>query len=771
VDSKRRANRLPVIFAGLAAAVLLLALGIGNAAEPLSGAALRERVAAGDRLFQAGDFERALNEWDQALKSYNPDTQRMERSDVLSKIADAFRALGYTERAAVTLQQAAQLSASDDVRTASILSNLGSALQAAGLLKEARQQIDTSIVLAQKTGRRDIEAAAQNNRGNLLAAANENDAAISAYQRSIDLAAQSGNSLLRSQALVNAARTAERTGKPDQAVALAQAAGEAATGLPPSHDSAYALIAGGQLYLRLQKATPSQSLLDAAVRALNGALKMAREIGDRRAESYALGYLGELYENEGRVADALDLTRRATFDAQQLNAPELLYRWNWQTGRLLRAQNDPDGAIAAYRQAVGQLQSIRNDVLVNYTSGRSSFREVFAPLYFELADLLLQQGANTKDPSRVQQALVEARDTIERSKSAELQDYFQDNCVTALQSKITQVEKVGARTAVIYPILLRDRLELLVTFSDSMRQYRVAVDGASLVEAVRNFRLRLERRTSREYLPLAQQLYGWLVKPFEPELVSRKIDTLVFVPDGALRTIPISALHDGKQYLISRFAVATTPGLTLVDPRPLEAHASQVLLSGLTEPVQGFSGLPNVAAELQAVQEIEGGTLLKDKDYVLRNVEQEFSQKSFTLVHIASHGHFSSDPKQTFLLTYDGKLTMDGLEKLIAPSRYRDQPLELLTLSACQTAAGDDRAALGLAGVAVKAGARSALASLWFINDQSSTLLISDFYRYLKQPGMSKAKALQQAQVKMIGDNRFGHPGYWSPFLLIGNWL
>jgi CHAT domain-containing protein len=127
--------------------------------------------------------------------------------------------------------------------------------------------------------------------------------------------------------------------------------------------------------------------------------------------------------------------------------------------------------------------------------------------------------------------------------------------------------------------------------------------------------------------------------------------------------------------------------------------------------------------------------------------------------------------RQTFLLAYDGKLTMDGLEKLISPSRYRDQPISLLTLSACQTAAGDDRAALGLAGVAVKAGASSALASLWFINDQSASMLVAEFYTQLRQPGMSKADALRNAQLRMLADKRFSHPSYWSPFLLIGNWL
>ena len=141
------------------------------------------------------------------------------------------------------------------------------------------------------------------------------------------------------------------------------------------------------------------------------------------------------------------------------------------------------------------------------------------------------------------------------------------------------------------------------------------------------------------------------------------------------------------------------------------------------------------------------------------------------MVHIASHGQFEGDPRKTFLLTYDGKLTMNALESFIKLSRYREEPIELLTLSACRTAAGDDRAALGLAGVAVKAGARSALATLWYINDQASSVLVIEFYRQLSQPEMSKAKALQAAQQRLFADPRYRHPGYWSPFLLIGNWI
>jgi len=108
----------------------------------------------------------------------------------------------------------------------------------------------------------------------------------------------------------------------------------------------------------------------------------------------------------------------------------------------------------------------------------------------------------------------------------------------------------------------------------------------------------------------------------------------------------------------------------------------------------------------------------------------------------------------------------------IGPSQFRGKPVELLTLSACQTAAGDDRAALGMAGVAIKAGARSALATLWFVNDQSTAILISQFYAELhRDSSVSKAKALQNAQLTLMGDRRYEHPCYWAPYLIIGNWL
>ena len=305
-----------------------------------------------------------------------------------------------------------------------------------------------------------------------------------------------------------------------------------------------------------------------------------------------------------------------------------------------------------------------------------------------------------------------------------------------------------------------------------MRRVTVPVTAERLTTEVRTFRNRVEKRTTQRYLPHAQQLYDWLIRPIAP-LLPPSIDTLVIVPDGALRTVPFSALHDGNQFLIQRYAIATTPGLTMTDARPFHRPGvkANALSVGLTEAVQDFPSLPGVTTEIDAIQGLYPGKVLLNREFVLSRLEEELRENSFSIVHVASHGEFNNDVRKSFLLTFDDKLTMDKLSKFIGLLRFRDDPLSLLTLSACETAAGDDRAALGLAGVAIKAGASSALASLWVINDEASSELVSEFYRQLTNPSVSKAVALQRAQVKLLDDSVYQHPAYWSPFLLLSNWL
>jgi len=372
---------------------------------------------------------------------------------------------------------------------------------------------------------------------------------------------------------------------------------------------------------------------------------------------------------------------------------------------------------------------------------------------------------------QVDSLLMEAREAVELLKVAELRDYFQDECMGAARFRITRLDIVSKTAVVIYPVVLSDRTELLLSLPTGLKRVSIPIRADDLTREIWEFRRKLEKRTTREYLPHAQKLYDWLIRPLEPDLKSITTDTLVFVPDGPLRAIPMAALHDGKQFLITKYAIAITPGLNLSDPRPLKREHVKVLSAGLTVSVQGFPPLPNISDELQAIQGLYGGTSLLNRNFVTFNLEKQLRNKQFTIMHIASHGRFESDSRKSFLVTFDGKLMMDQLEQYVGLFKYREDPLELLTLSACETAAGNDRAALGLAGIAIKAGARSALATLWYINDQASSELVAEFYRQLQYPSISRAVALKRAQLKLLNDRSYEHPGYWSPFLLINNWL
>jgi CHAT domain-containing protein len=198
-----------------------------------------------------------------------------------------------------------------------------------------------------------------------------------------------------------------------------------------------------------------------------------------------------------------------------------------------------------------------------------------------------------------------------------------------------------------------------------------------------------------------------------------------------------------------------------------------VMIRGLSEAREGFPALLNVPQEVERLEKLYAGSdALMNENFKHDAMGDKLRQEPFTIVHIASHGHFDNDVRKSFVLTFDKHLTLDDLETYIRPGQLRDHPLELLTLSACQTAAGDDRAALGLAGVAVKAGARSAFATLWSVNDAASTQLVGDFYTELTtHPQQSKAQALQAAQKKLLAQDRYAHPCYWAPYLIIGNWL
>lgn len=609
--------------------------------------------------------------------------------------------------------------------------------------------------------------------GNLAVQRSQWEGALEHFQQAVATARQAAHRELECRALANAAAAALRLGKFDDARDDNDRARLEADELPASYQQGAIWLRCAQTSWQLSRQQPAATaaLRQQAQTTCQQVLQLAAKLEQPALGAEAACLLAETSPEADAVA-ALAFGRRAVFLSQTAQAPHLLYRAEWQLARLLDQQGQPDAALAAYRRAVATLASIRHDLLRTRAATGETFRETIGPLYFELADRLLRQAESEPDPVRQQVLLHEARDTVETLKNAELEDYFRDDCVNLAQQQVVTIERVDPHTAVIYLIPLPDRTELLVGLRDRLERITVPVGDRELFGVVHRFRQHLEQRATNQYRSEARQLDQWLIAPLRPLLAREPVETLVFVPQGALHTIPFGALHDGKRFLIEDFAVAVSPGLTLMRPRPLARRQVSLLAGGLSDAVADYPPLPHVLDEVKALQDgYRGASILLNANFVRPAIEHDLRNSRYQLVHFASHGEFSRNAGESYILTHDGRLTLDELEQLLLPTRYRGQPVELLTLSACQTAAGDDRAALGLAGIAVKAGARSALATLWYVQDESSALVVQEFYRQLRQPAVSRAAALRAAQRLVLQDARYQHPGYWSAFILIGNWL
>ncbi|NJL84482.1 MAG: CHAT domain-containing protein [Chloroflexaceae bacterium] len=496
-------------------------------------------------------------------------------------------------------------------------------------------------------------------------------------------------------------------------------------------------------------------------------LDQARSLGDRQAQSYAAGYLGAVYQQLNNLSAAQTATEQSLTVLSAYDAPALAYVWQWQLARLNRRQGRWDSANRAYTLAWETLQSLRSDLVTVSPEVQFNFRDRVEPVYRERVELLLQGDA----PS--QENLHQALETLETLQLAELNNFFQEACLIAQPQQIAQFDQ---EAAAIYPIVLGDRLVVILARPQAPLSFHVIPGvGASEIEETYNKLYSLLNPSIFAADPLGphQQFYDWLVRPLEDQLAATSVQTLVFVLDGVLRGLPLAALHDGQHYLLEKYNLAIAPGLRLLQADKLTPERLSVLLAGLSEARDGFAPLPGVEAEFAGASAIAADTeLLLNETFTREQLAMAIADDTFPIVHLATHGRFSSQAEKTFLLAWNDRIQVRDLAILLQSRRGPQQkPIELLILSACETAAGDDRAALGLAGVAVRSGARGTLATLWAVDDASTAEATVAFYEQLRQGKINKAAALRQAQLKLLQSEQYRHPYYWAPFVFIGNWL
>ncbi|NES79646.1 MAG: CHAT domain-containing protein [Okeania sp. SIO1H4] len=528
---------------------------------------------------------------------------------------------------------------------------------------------------------------------------------------------------------------------------------------------------------------------------LDQAIQQAKIIHNSRLEAYAIGIQGKLYQNMGKLENALNLTNQALAIAQKISASDIAYQLQEQLGDIFLQQGDSSKALLAYKSAFNTLQILRRNLVALNRDIQFDFRANIEPLYRKLVALLLQPELGSTQPKLSN--IKAAQKVIESLQLAELDNFFQNACVNAEDINIDEIDK---NAAVIYPILLDNQLSVILKLpgTENFRYASVSDKNfaAQFQDTLFNLRANITtiRGSSKVKLP-SNQLYQWLIKPFEADLEidlehdTSQIKTLVFVLDGLLRNFPMSVLYDSdrERYLVERYAIAVVPGLQLVNPKPLLKEQLRVLTAGTSQKapsyeLEGFSSLPYIQQELDAIEKtVLQSEKLADEKFTKTNIQAQVNSEPFNIIHIATHGQFSSNPDDTFILGWEERINVRDLDLLLQTRNLTrsERAIELLILSACQTALGDTRAALGLAGVSIRAGARSVLGSLWNVNDGSTAELMKQFYQELLQSGSSqlrKAEALRQVQMKFIKGEielnaDYDKPYYWSSFILVGNWL
>lgn len=749
-----------------------------------------------------GQAEAALFSWQQSAKLYQQQDNLTGLQQSQFDQVQALQALGLYRRALAQLSELNDQLQPDQPLKVSILRSLGEALQVAGDLSQSRQMLELALRLSANPDdanpdavnpdavNPDAMAATQLSLGNLtqreastaLSLSNLTPeaalsvlqaprpstlAAIALQQRQVAAAQQFVQQMQQALWLYQHAQQNSATAPLNQidalitlqrypeAVALATALEPQIAALPLNHSRLSQQIKLALAEMQLEIGSPDIQLIAAA--------QQAATLGDLRQQSFALGSLGQYYEQHQQPA--IQATEQALMLAQSMQAADLAYRWQWQLGRLLKQQGDRTGAIAAYSEAVRSLQSLRSDLVGINREVQFSFQSQVEPVYRELADLLL-----AADIQSSQVELDQARQVIEGLQVAELDNFLREACLET-ELKLDQViDRDNLSAAVLYTIVLPDRVEVILKLpQQKLQHYSSAVARPTLEATVDELlnELKLPYVSQRSQV-LSQQVYRWLLAPAS-ERLNPSIETLVFVLDGSLRSLPLAALNDGQQFLIETYSVAVAPGLRLADPQPL--RYANLLIAGLSEARDNFAPLKFVAQEIQQIKAEIPSKVLFNESFTQANLQKQVNQSDYAIVHIATHGQFSSNAANTFILAWDRPINVNELGQLLQREAISPQPIELLVLSACQTAVGDRRAALGMAGVSIRAGARSTLASLWNLQDDSGAALMEQFYRSLGENQVSKAEALRQAQLALLKDPQYGAPRFWAPYILLGNWL
>jgi CHAT domain-containing protein len=550
--------------------------------------------------------------------------------------------------------------------------------------------------------------------------------------------------------------------------------------------------------------TTQQQTLNAAVQTsqaqaaenLLAVIRTARQSQQPTAEVWAVTTLANLYRQADRFSEACPLLQATLPQAARSRLPEVSARLYAQAARCFKfgfkdKGSDLKQALKASDAAVERMEAVRKDLLSLAQEVQYSFVEDVEDVYRANIDIRLTPVLFDALPANQQQQnLKVVLQRVEALQLAEIHNFFREPCVQGKSVQLDEfIGKENRDAALIYPIVLDDRIELIASIpgKTGLQHYPATkIAKANVMEAVKDLPQWIKNSKTDLVLSTTPTIHNWLITPLEKDLPADT--TLVFILDGVLRNVPMAALYDGQKFLIDKYPIAISPGLQLFKPERM-TRGQNALFAGLIDlPAQKFQQdrllstqdeftrlaalgvvqgtLPNSPQPDQCDPKAAYSPLL-EACFTSQNLGQALKQQAFNTIHLSTHAKFNSKLEDTYILMADGKVTIAQFSEAIKQrERFQENPIDLLFLSACETAQNDNRAILGLAGIALKSGARSTVATLIEVADATTPEFVNLFYQNLKT--MPKAKALQLAQIKMRDS---GELQDWAPYILVGNWL
>lgn len=482
------------------------------------------------------------------------------------------------------------------------------------------------------------------------------------------------------------------------------------------------------------------------------ATSTAKQIQNNRALSSAYGIEGDfLVQERQSTAIAAELYQQALSTALSVQSFDLAYQWAYKLAQISEEAGNLSKADEYYQTAISALSAVRNDLLEVNSEVRFSFRQKIEPVYRSYIRFLSQKQKNFDQAIKVHSSL----------QLAQLENLLR--C-----GRLVSTAKTSDKTTV-HIINLGDVVEVIVLRNDEFYSYSFpASEVLPITESLiantqsENF----YRIPETEFLPYTQLLYDKLIRPAETAGWLLRGTEISFVLDTPFQSVPMGMLHDGQRYLAEAHPLSVS--LQMQQAERAEKGVGG-LFAGLSEVAPSFeqapgisnSPLPETQYEAQYVGNYVRSNILLDKAFTIEQLARQLVQKRFEIVHFSTHGQFSSDSDETFLLAWDERIDFARLGQLFR----RAEGIDLLFLSACETATGDERAALGLAGLAIQTGAINAIAPLWFQDSTGGSVLVDSFYKGLAAE-LSPSESLQQAQINLITSDAFSHPYYWAPFIL-----